>query len=143
MILHTRLAAVAPIAGVSIGDPADKTTWRVDFRDEATPEQCAAALSALNAFDPDIPTEADFAAAIQAHIDGTARAREYNDAVTCASYAASTIPAWRADGEAFVSWRDGVWAYAFEQLALVQAGQRTQPTIAELIAELPPIAWPM
>lgn len=39
-------------------------------------------------------------------------------------------------------WRDAVWTYVYEQLALVQAGQRTQPTIAEFIAELPAIVWP-
>lgn len=87
-------------------------------------------------------TAAAYGRAIQAYVDATARAREYNDGVTCASYIASTIPGWAADAAAFVSWRDLVWDYAYTQLRLVQAGQRAQPTVAELIAELPTISWP-
>jgi hypothetical protein len=93
---------------------------------------------------PEIPplTEADYGAAIQAHVESTVKSRSYNDAATCASYVGSTIPAWQADAAAFCAWRDAVWTYAYAQLAAVQDGQRTQPSIADLIGELPAIAWP-
>ena len=48
--LHVSLSALAPIAGVSIGDPNDKSTWRIDFSG-ATPAQMAAAQSVLAGFD--------------------------------------------------------------------------------------------
>ncbi|SDJ19164.1 Putative peptidoglycan binding domain-containing protein [Agrobacterium fabrum] len=41
---------------------------------------------------------------------------------------------------AFVAWRDNVWVYAYRQLAKVQGGQRSQPTIEQFLAEIAPIA---
>lgn len=84
----------------------------------------------------------DFAAAIEAHIDQTAQARGYRGTEALASYATSTIPAWAAEATAFVAWRDAVWGYAYAQMAAVQAGQRPQPSVAELVDELPVISWP-
>ena len=50
--LHTAVAAVCPIVGVSVGKLADKATWRIDFDPAATPAQRAAARAALAAFTP-------------------------------------------------------------------------------------------
>ncbi|GEM_PF-5587328 len=44
---HAAISAVCPIDGVAIGDPADKSTWRIDFSGEATMEQREAADLAL------------------------------------------------------------------------------------------------
>ena len=49
--LHQRLSTVAPITGVSLGMLADKTTWRIDFRPEATSQQQADAQAVVDAFD--------------------------------------------------------------------------------------------
>lgn len=92
--------------------------------------------------EPEPPTEAAYAAVIQAHVDATARGRSYNDGVHLASYVASAVPAWAAEAAVFVAWRDAVWVYAYQQLAAVAAEQRAQPTPAELVAELPAIVWP-
>lgn len=88
------------------------------------------------------PTTSDFAAAIQSHIDATARARGYNGPATLASYVSSTVPAWAIEAQTFVAWRDAVWVYAYGELAKVQAGQRPQPVVDEIVAELPTIYWP-
>jgi hypothetical protein len=80
--------------------------------------------------------------AVQAVIDNTAKERQFRDGVTLASYAASTNPQWAAEAEAFVAWRDGVWGYAYGELAKVQAGTRAQPTIDEFLTEITPIVWP-
>ena len=88
------------------------------------------------------PTESDYAAAIQVYIDTTARSKNYADGFALASYVNSTIPAWAAEATAFVAWRDQVWLYAYTEFAKVQSGQRPQPTIAELVSELPQIVWP-
>lgn len=50
--LHDKIAAVAPIYGVSIGSPTDKSTWRIDYMDEATDAQKEAAQAVVGAFDP-------------------------------------------------------------------------------------------
>lgn len=49
--LTKALGQIAPIHGVSIGRRNDKSTWRIDFKDEATAEQRAAAQAVIDAFD--------------------------------------------------------------------------------------------
>lgn len=91
---------------------------------------------------PTSPTVSDYEEAIQAHVDEAARSKLFRDGVTLASYTTSTNPQWASEAQAFVAWRDAVWAYAYQELARVQGGERTQPSIAEIVAELPLISWP-
>ena len=49
--LHNAIAAICPIDGVSIGIQDDKTTWRIDFKDEATADEKAAAQAVIDAAD--------------------------------------------------------------------------------------------
>lgn len=88
------------------------------------------------------PSIDDYRRAIQAHVDSAAQARSYDSGITCASYLGSTVPAWAAEASAFVAWRDAVWAYAYTELAKVEAGEREQPTVTEIIGELPAMVWP-
>jgi hypothetical protein len=83
--------------------------------------------------------QAGYTAAIEGHVEATARARGYTSAVSCATYAASTIPAWQAEGAAFVAWRDAVWTAALAMLAAVQAGGDIPESP---IAGLPEMEWP-
>ncbi len=87
------------------------------------------------------PTQADYAAAIQVHIDATAQSKGYADGVALASYIASTVATWQAEAAVFVPWRDAVWVSAYAQLAAVQQGT-PPPSIAQVIAGLPVIEWP-
>lgn len=80
--------------------------------------------------------------AIQWHIDATARARNYDSGITCASYVSSTVAAWAAEAAAFVAWRDAVWLYAYGEMDKVTNGERPQPGVADLLAELPAMSWP-
>jgi hypothetical protein len=50
-LIHNRVALIAPIKGVSIGIKNDKSTWRIDFKDEATTSQRQAARDVILAFD--------------------------------------------------------------------------------------------
>lgn len=51
--LDAAIRAVCPaLQGVSIGDPADRATWRLDFGPDATDAQRQVARSALQAFVP-------------------------------------------------------------------------------------------
>ena len=88
------------------------------------------------------PTLADYENAIQGLVDTTATEKMFRDGVTLASYVASTNSQWAAEAQAFVAWRDAVWAYSYAELAKVQAGEREQPSPADFLAELPAIAWP-
>jgi hypothetical protein len=49
--LHEAVAAVCPIAGVSVGRWADRATWVFDPLPTATPDQTAAAAAVVAAFD--------------------------------------------------------------------------------------------
>lgn len=84
----------------------------------------------------------DYETAIQERVDDVARSRQFRDGVTLASYINSTNAQWAAEALAFVAWRDAVWAYAYTELAKVEAGQRPQPSVKDILAELPPINWP-
>ncbi len=50
-VLQQKVDAAAPNTGISIGRWNDKATWRIDFKDQATKEQRAAAQAAIDAFD--------------------------------------------------------------------------------------------
>lgn len=82
-----------------------------------------------------------FRSAIQSHVDATAASRRYDNGVSLASYVASSNPEWAAEAQAFVAWRDAVWAYAYGELDKVLAGEREQPGVEDFIAELPVIGW--
>nr|WP_319485662.1 hypothetical protein [uncultured Cohaesibacter sp.] len=88
------------------------------------------------------PTEADYEASIQSMLDTAATERRYSNGATMATYVNSTNATWAAEAQAFVQWRDAVWLYAYAQLDAVMAGEREQPTIEALIAELPAPDWP-
>lgn len=79
--------------------------------------------------------------AVQAHLDETAQSRDYDNTYTCLSYLSSTDEIWRRESNAFNAWRDQVWRKCHEILNAVMAGTKPQPTIDELIAELPAIDW--
>lgn len=83
-----------------------------------------------------------YAAEIQKHVDAAAVSKLFNDGVTLASYVASTNPAWAAQAQTFVAWRDAVWLYSYTELDKVISGHRERPEIEDFIAELPPIVWP-
>lgn len=83
-----------------------------------------------------VPTVAEYTTAVQKHLDAKAQSKNYDDIVSACSYAGAPNP-FQAEGTAFVGWRGDVWAKCYEVMGLVQAGQRTPPTIEELIAELP------
>ncbi|GGB00798.1 hypothetical protein GCM10011491_31240 [Brucella endophytica] len=83
-----------------------------------------------------------YRAAIQSLIDARAMEKQYDSGATLASYVNSTVPQWAAEANAFVAWRDQVWAYALAELDKVQAGERGQPTVEAFLAELPVFEWP-
>lgn len=79
--------------------------------------------------------------AVQAHLDATAQTRGYDNTYTCLSYLSSTDEIWKRESNAFNAWRDSVWRKAHEILNAFMAGEIKQPTIEEVIAQLPPIDW--
>lgn len=86
---------------------------------------------------------AAFEQAIQARLNEAAIAARYDSIATAVSYAEEpAVPKFQNDGIAFRAWRSLVWAYAYEQLALVLAGGREQPTVEAFLLELPELELP-
>ena len=79
---------------------------------------------------------------LKSHIKTVALERNYDNALSIATFTNSTNTDWKAEAEAFVAWRDDVWAYAIEQLDLFESGGRELVTTDEFINELPVIRWP-
>ncbi|MDW9712457.1 hypothetical protein GOB44_21655 [Sinorhizobium meliloti] len=108
--------------------------WKVDVSKIVTAEQKAEEARAA--------LQAQFSAAIQAHLDTEARARRYDGIQAAITYRGDPNPQFAAEAEAFFAWRSAVWSHAAAELAKVNAGERPQPSIEEFIAELPPIIPP-
>ena len=85
---------------------------------------------------------AEFTARVQAHLDDFARTRGYDGILSACTYATSTVPKFKAEGQYAVEARDATWAKCYEVLAAVEAGARPIPTLDELLAELPVLTWP-
>lgn len=86
-------------------------------------------------------TMAEYVAALESHYDAAAQSRRYDNRLTCTLRAGYPGP-FQTEGLAFATWMDECNAYAYGQMALVQAGERDQPTPDELVAELPAMVWP-
>lgn len=93
------------------------------------------------AIDPPGPTYEQIVvgltAAIQAHLDATARQFGYDDIKSAVTYADEpAVPKFQQEGQALRAWRSLVWEVAFAELALYQEGAPI-PTGEQLIEKLP------
>lgn len=108
--------------------------WTVDLSKVITAEQKAEEARAA--------LQAQYSAAIQAHLDATARERQYDGIQTAITYRNDPNPRFAAEGEAMFNWRSAVWTYSTAELAKVLAGERVEPSVEEFLAELPVFVWP-
>ena len=86
--------------------------------------------------------QAAIVAAVQARLDAFAKTRNYDNIFTAATYATSKNPQFAAEGQYAVEARDETWARCYQILNEVMTGQRPEPTLEEIMAELPALAWP-
>ena len=81
--------------------------------------------------------------AIQQRLDEFARSRNYDGILSACTYATSTVPRFKSEGQICVNLRDATWAAAYQILADVQAGKRPMPSsLADIEADLPALEWP-
>ena len=82
-------------------------------------------------------------AGVQRHLDDFAKSRNYDGILSACTYASSTVPRFRADGQYCVDARDGTWAAMYQLMSDVQSGVKPMPTsMADVLPELPVLAWP-
>ncbi|QJE03037.1 hypothetical protein HH212_26130 [Massilia forsythiae] len=88
------------------------------------------------------PEVLDYTAAVQAMLDAKPKERRYDGILSACTYATSTVPRFKAEGQACVEWRDAVWARCYQLMADVEVGKMPRPTVDELLAMLPELMWP-
>ena len=84
----------------------------------------------------------EFNQGLQEFIDSVAMQKQYETALHCATYATSTIAAWKLEAEQFIAWRDSVWTYSYTELAKFERGERQAVSFEEFLTELPTMVWP-
>ncbi len=79
---------------------------------------------------------------LQNHVDEVAQQREYFSGISCASYLNSTNPQWAQEAQAFIDWRDDVYAYAYSVLDAIENEEAPIPSEEDFINSLPVLVWP-
>lgn len=97
--------------------------------------------------DPPAPTAeqivATIAAAVQAHMDATAKTAGYDNIASAVTYADEpAVARFQTEGRAFRAWRSLVWAACYQLVGEVNAGTREPMSADQVIAELPAFALP-
>lgn len=96
--------------------------------------------------DPPPPTTdelvARYTAELEAYYDSKAKERRYDSRLTCTLRAGYPGP-FQTEGVAFAVWMDNCNVLGYAIMSDVLAGERPMPTVAELIAELPELVWPV
>lgn len=75
--------------------------------------------------------------AVQVHLDSKAQLLGYDNIFTACTYANSTNPKFKDEGNTLLAWRDNVWVHCYQVLNDVENGNRDIPTAEQLINELP------
>ena len=81
-------------------------------------------------------------AVIQRRLDEIAAERGYDSILSLCSYATSSVPRFRAEGQAGVDLRDQCWMIGYQVLADVAQGLRDFPSDEEALAMMPAMEWP-
>lgn len=74
---------------------------------------------------------------VDAHLNAAARAKGYDSILSASVRAALPDSPFHAEGVAFGTWMDQVYATCYQLMAAVQAGDAEEPTLEQLIAMLP------
>ena len=134
--IRNPLPAVADWAGITDLEPP-----AYDPQAESCRFVAGAWVVEVNA--PPAPTIKEYQDAVQAMLDGKAREKNYDGILSLCSYVTSTDPTFAAEAAAGVAGRDAAWSTCYQALADVQNNLRPAPPVAELLAEIPGIVWPV
>ena len=80
--------------------------------------------------------------AVQMHLDAAAQLKGYDSIHTAVTYAdESSNSTFQAEGQVLRAWRSLVWASCYGLLEDWNLGNIQEPTIDEVITQLPDIVW--
>ncbi len=87
--------------------------------------------------------EAMIVAQTQARLDTFARNLGYDSILSACTYASSSVPRFKSDGQYCVDARDGTWSALWKLLQSVKDGGAKMPTgFADVEPLLPALTWP-
>ena len=84
---------------------------------------------------------AEIKAAVQNTLDLKAKEKDYDTAVSLASYVTSTDDEFHEQANRFIAWRDQCWRKCFEIIGLFNNGDIPMPTVGEVLRQLPTLDW--
>ena len=79
--------------------------------------------------------------AVQNTLDLKAQEKDYDTAVSLASYVTSTDDEFHEQASRFIAWRDQCWRKCFEVIDLYKSGDIPMPTVGEVLRQLPTLDW--
>lgn len=79
---------------------------------------------------------------VQGIIDAAAGSMGYDNAVSCASYATSTIPKFKTEAVAIIKYRDDAWIACYQFLNDYLAGKIKRPTLEDIMKKIPTFVPP-
>lgn len=92
---------------------------------------------------PMVDLQAVVTQAVQERLDDYAQTRGYDNILSACTYANSSVPQFRKEGQYAVDMRDAHWAKCYEILNDVQHGRRPAPSsVTEVLMEMPAWHWP-
>lgn len=101
--------------------------------------------SGFNIEEPEQPTVEEIIQEIKDRIqlllDDTARQKNYDNGVSLASYANSTIDSFKQEALSFIQWRDTVWNTCYHYLDLYGKGEYEFTTVSDFLSLLPTFNW--
>ena len=84
---------------------------------------------------------AQIKSAVQNTLDLKAKEKDYDTAVSLASYVTSTDDEFHEQANRFIAWRDQCWRKCFEIIGLFNNGDIPMPTVGEVLRQLPELNW--
>ena len=84
---------------------------------------------------------AEIKLAVQNTLDLKAKEKDYDTAVSLASYVTSTDDEFHEQANRFIAWRDQCWRKCFEIIGLFNNGDIPMPTVGEVLRQLPTLDW--
>lgn len=105
-------------------------------------EANAIVASKAPVIDPAILLKDQVSQSVQQELDAFAKIRGYDGILSACTYATSSFPKFKQEGQYCIDVRDSTWAACYAILERVEANPTAPlPTLAQVMEELPDLTW--
>jgi len=78
---------------------------------------------------------------VQLYLDNSAKERNYDSILSLCTYVDDPDSQFAAEGLAGIKFRSSVWRTCYNILGEYETGQRSKPTVDDILLELPKLVW--